>query len=285
MNVQSSNGEMKYAPINIGSIEHRKLFCEVQKRIEIPRFENIGCWPSLTPAEHMRLILFTRWSDPLTTARQSTRILQKTAQCEADAILRHAFLQLRDNGIRHTDLLSRVSCYYGLHSMPSPAGPLSSSPYCDYLYMGHELSADYFLIFGLFSLARKYHLLPLPLLYELELPLQAKADEIIFFVNWVAYRRAHLPWTHRPLFDMQRLCAMVFSIIRAIKITRRMYVNGTLLTNNLIGSKLAILRTLWISCIGENDRRFQQHDARLLRPWLLSYMARMALICLRKSTI
>lgn len=75
MNVHGSDGEMTYASINIGSIEHRKLFCKVQNQIHVPQLINITCWASLMAAEYMRLLLVNGLNHPLATGRYRTHAL------------------------------------------------------------------------------------------------------------------------------------------------------------------------------------------------------------------
>jgi hypothetical protein len=110
---------------------------------------------------------------------------------------------------------------------------------------------------------------------------QEEARHILFFVNWVNYRRSLLPWWQRPLFRVRCGWIILKKVMARASTARTMRgrsgagdENFTLTAREEIGAPITLRRLVGI-CLSENDRRMAAYDPRLLRPRLVPTLARM----------
>ena len=128
--------------------------------------------------------------------------------------------------------------------------------------------------------AHAYHEagMDLPLLQPV---VQEEARHILFFVNWVKYRRSQLPWWKRPAFRLRCAWIILKQVASRIKTARTMggasdsSDNFTMSAHQEVGESVT-LHSLLEVCLSENDRRMGQYDARLLRPRLVPVLAKFA---------
>ena len=122
---------------------------------------------------------------------------------------------------------------------------------------------------------------------------QEEARHILFFVNWVRYRRSLLPWWQRPLFRLRCAAIICRKLLSRIRTARAMSGSGrdndqkgdpsfTLTAAGQVGEPITLRRLLGM-CLSENERRMSAYDARLLRPRLVPNMVRLALRILPAS--
>ena len=116
--------------------------------------------------------------------------------------------------------------------------------------------------FGLIAIANARPAFFTPELVQIFEPVvQEEARHILFFVNWVKYRRAQLPWWKRPLFRL-RCGYLILKQVASRAQTAKAFNGGdassadnfTMTSAQDMGSNLT-LHDLLGRCLAENDRR------------------------------
>ena len=113
---------------------------------------------------------------------------------------------------------------------------------------------------------------------------QEEGRHILFFVNWVAWYRASLPWWRRPAFAFKVFRVWLFLIRERIGLARQIEVDehgGAQDANFPMNAAETLADSLTPGsmidlCLAENDRRMAGYDARLLRPTTVPKLARFA---------
>jgi len=274
---------MTAATIKIGSPEHRDLFCRFFMDTHIRFDPEAMMWPSLQGNALARLVGLPFWSEAVSTERVTARTVQTAAQHEPDPVVREALALQGDEEGRHALLLRSLTRFYDIPLPALPPLPAQKDPAWEYLYAGYGECFDSFFAFGLMAIARESGYFSKELIDIFEPIMQEEARHILFFVNWVAYRRALMPAWRRPAFDLQRLAVTVLQIASRAKTARGMNQgeNFTMTGHGEINADITPRRFLEL-CIAENERRFSRYDPRLLRPRFVPAAARLALKVLRK---
>jgi hypothetical protein len=148
-----------------------------------------------------------------------------------------------------------------------------------FLRAGFGECFDSFFAFGLFALAQQSGYFAPELIAIFEPVVQEEARHILFFVNWVKYRRSQLPWWKRPAFRLRCARLILDQAVSRVKSARSMAGTGhagdsfTLRAHQEMGESVT-LHSLLNLCLHENERRMAQYDARLLRPRLVPVIAK-----------
>ncbi|WP_293379998.1 hypothetical protein [Phenylobacterium sp.] len=113
--------------------------------------------------------------------------------------------------------------------------------------------------------------------------MREEGRHILFFVNWVAWKRRNMPLWRRPWFELKAMAVWLFLIAERIGIAGDMEKsdkaqdsNFTLNGSKELGVEISFPELARI-CLEENDRRLAPYDARLIRPVFVPNMIRLAL--------
>jgi hypothetical protein len=240
-------------------------------------------WPALTGGERARLTRFTFWQEAVSTENVTSNTVSAAAALEADPEIRQAIELQGFEEKRHARLLAALTQHYGI-DVDTPPRFEPQSLETDFLSAGFGECFDSFFAFGLFALAKQSGFFAPRLIDIFEPVIQEEARHILFFVNWIKYRRSQLAWWKRPFYRL--LCGWIIlkKVVARARTARSMSGkatggddNFTLTARDEFGVKVTLQGLLDI-CLRENARRMDCYDSRLLRPRLVPYIAR----CLHK---
>jgi hypothetical protein len=270
------------AEFEIGSAEHRRRLARFFLDTHID-FDPVSiAWPQLGESERARLAKLPFWQEAVSTESETSRKVAAAAQLESDAQLRRAIELQGFEENRHARLLAALTAHYRIPiQSPPPFQPGSAET--DFLLTGLGECFDSFFAFGLIAIAAESGYFTPGLIEIFEPVVQEEARHILFFVNWVKYRRSQLPWWQRPVFRLRCGWLILRQIASRVKTARTMggdtastgtADNFTMSAHQELGSNLT-LHGLLGRCLAENARRMAPYDRRLLRPRLVPTLARL----------
>jgi hypothetical protein len=174
---------------------------------------------------------------------------------------------------RHSQLLQALLERYDIAVPSRPTVVRPADIEWAFLRTEYGECFDSFFAFGLFAIAKDSGFFPPALVTLFEPIMQEEARHILFFVNWLAYRRARHPLWRRPAFLSRRLLAMTVQAWSRVQ-TARGFGEGdfTMTGHQTINADIS-LRALLELCLRENERRLGCYDPRLLRPRLVPTIA------------
>ncbi len=266
-------------PLRPGLAAHRQLLARFFIESHLTYVPRQIVWPALDEAARARLASLPFWQEAVSTESVTALTVCAAAALEPDADVRAAIaLQGREER-RHAELLACLTAHYGISiSPPQPHRPRDLEH--DFLFCGFGECFDSFFAFGLFALAREGGLFDPRLVEIFEPVIQEEARHILFFVNWVQYRRAHLPWWRRPAFRLRCGWIILEQLASRVATARRLArgaaaegENFTLSAHHELSVDMSV-RGLLDKCLAESDRRLAHYDARLARPRLVPTVAR-----------
>jgi hypothetical protein len=265
----------------VGSQEHRyalaRFFLDTHLEYDPEKMP----WPVLGEAERARLLSLPFWQEAVATEAETSGIVTAAAQLESDPLLRKAIELQGFEERRHARLLARLTQHYRIPiQTPPPYRPGSAEG--DFLFAGFGECFDSFFAFGLIAIAGESGYFTPELVQIFEPIVQEEARHILFFVNWVSYRRSQLRWWQRPAFRARCAWIILKHVASRVKTARSMGGgdsdhsgdNFTMSAHQNIGVDLT-LHGLLGRCIAENDRRMSLYDPRLQRPRLVPTIARL----------
>jgi hypothetical protein len=262
-----------------GSDEHRQLLARFFLDTHLAYVPEKVVWPALSAADQARLAGLSIWQEAVATENVTSQTVTAAAALESDPEIRKAIELQGFEEKRHARLLSALTSHYGIPvATPQPYVPKSLET--DFMSAGFGECFDSFFAFGLFVLGQESGYFSTDLIAIFEPVVQEEARHILFFVNWVNYRRSQLPWWQRPLFRFR--CGLiilkkVFARARTARTLRGRSGAGdenfTLTAHQEMGVSITLRRLVGI-CLSENDRRMAAYDPRLLRPRLVPNIAR-----------
>lgn len=274
--------------IKIGSEEHKTLFCRMMLDTHNPYKPAIIDWPRLDAVTLKRVTSLPIWDIAVQTEGRASIRVRTFAAMINDPLLREALDMDGAEEQRHKVVLSALVAAYGIALAPEPAYPAPRDAEWAWLVTGYSECIDSFFAFGLFEMARRSGFFPLELVETFEPVIQEEARHILFFANWVAWRRKTLPWPKRAAFVVKELAVWAFLIWERIGMARGIDQEGvandanfTLTGDPSIGQDLKP-RDFFQLCLGENDRRMDGFDSRLLRPNIMPTLIKMVLRVLPK---
>ncbi len=291
---------MSAAAIEIGSLAHRELLARFFMDSYVEYVPEEVQWPHLSEESKSRLVSLPFWQEAVATENVTSNTVAAAAAIEADPALRKAIeLQGFEEG-RHARLLRGLTTHYAIPvDNPVPYQPRDLEH--DFLFAGFGECFDSFFAFGLFALARESGFFESKLVEVFEPVIQEEARHILFFVNWVKYRRRQLPWWRRPAFSLRCAWIILKQVWSRAKTARSMGGtsdatpaartgplggddgdNFTLSAHQDLGEDVTLHKLLGL-CLRENDARLAPYDPRLLRPRLVPALARFMFRVLPKS--
>jgi hypothetical protein len=266
--------------IEIGSEEHRQILARFFLDSHVDYVPESIAWPQLADASRARLTRLPFWQEAVSTENITSNTVAAAATLEPDPELRKAIEMQGFEENRHARLLVALTSHYRIKvDVPARFEPQSLEN--DFLFCGFGECFDSFFAFGLFALAQKSGFFGPELIAIFEPVVQEEARHILFFVNWVKYRRSQLPWWKRPAFRVRCAWIILKQVASRVKTARSIggppdsSDNFTMNSHQEVGAAVT-LHALLETCLSENERRMKPYDARLLRPRLVPALARFA---------
>jgi hypothetical protein len=281
MSVVPANFESE--TVTVGSAEHRRLLGRFFLDTHVEYVPEQMQWPQLGDEELARLRALPFWQEAVSTENVTSNTVAAAAALESDPLVRQAIELQGFEEMRHARLLLALTSHYRI-AIESPPPFVPRSLESDFLFAGFGECFDSFFAFGLFALARQSGFFPPALVKVFEPVMQEEARHILFFVNWVKYRRAQLPWWRRPAFRLRCAWIILKQVASRAQTARTMgkpqpagagsSENFTLTAHQDLASEVTLHGLLEL-CLCENDRRMAEYDARLKRPRLVPGIARL----------
>jgi hypothetical protein len=287
---------MSAAAIEVGSVAHRELLARFFMDSYVDYVPEQVQWPQLSEESKTRLVSLPFWQEAVSTENVTSNTVALAAALEDDPGLRKAIeLQGFEEG-RHARLLHALTVHYDI-SIDTPPRYQPGDLEHDFLFAGFGECFDSFFAFGLFAMARESGFFEAALVDVFEPVVQEEARHILFFVNWVKYRRSQLPWWRRPAFSLRCGWIILTQLWSRVKTARTLggtppakgadtagaaEENFTLSAHQDLGEDVTLHKLLGL-CLRENEARLAPYDPRLLRPRLMPAMARFMYRVLPKS--
>jgi hypothetical protein len=268
--------------IQIGSAQHKKMFCEMLLTTHNPYKPAVIDWPALAPDALKRITSLPIWDIAVQTEGRASIHVATYAASIKDPLLHEAITMNGGEEARHKVVLSRLVEAYGIELAPEPPYPPPRDAIRAWMMTGYSECIDSFFAFGLFEAARQTGYFPEELVETFEPVIQEEARHILFFANWVAWYRRSLPWYRLPGFFMKAGRVWLALIRERVSLARGFDITGAAPDANFradvgesIGGGISV-RALIDLCLKENERRMAGYDARLLRPTTVPWLARIA---------
>jgi hypothetical protein len=269
------------ATIDIGSAEHREILSRFFLDTHIDYVPETVHWPELPESERARLAALPFWQEAVSMESVTSNTVSAAAQLEADPQIRKAIEMQGFEEKRHARLLVALASNYRI-KIEAPPKFVSDTVENDFLSAGFGECFDSFFAFGLFALARESGFFTPELVDTFEPVIQEEARHILFFINWVRYRRSQLNWPQRVAFRLRCARVILKHVASRIKTARTIgggtsstEENFTMSAHQELGESVTLHKLLDL-CLRENDRRLSRYDARLQRPQLVPALARFA---------
>jgi len=267
--------------IRLGSEEHKILFCRTLLDTFNPYKPAVIDWPKLDSETRDRLVSLPIWDIAVQTEGKARLNVASYAEVTRDPLLRKAIeLNAFEEG-RHKHVLSNLVAAYGIELAPEPEYVVQGSPEWAFMVTGYSECIDSFFAFGLFESAKRSGFFPEELVDTFEPVIQEEARHILFFVNWAAWYRRTMPLWRRPFFELKVLAVWLFLIWERIGIARSVESgaqqdhNFTVTGAKSVGNDIDVAALIDL-CLAENERRMSFYDNRLLRPFAVPALARLA---------
>jgi hypothetical protein len=285
----SSDAQASFAegPIRFGSDAHKTLFCRMLLDTFDPYKPAVIDWPKLDSEALNRLTALPIWDIAVQTEGRARLNVASYAAVTADPLLRKAIeLNAFEEG-RHKHVLSNLVTAYGIQLAPEPEYVVRGDPEWAFMVTGYSECIDSFFAFGLFESAKRSGFFPADLVETFEPVIREESRHILFFVNWAAWHRRNMPLWRRPFFELKVLAVWLFLIWERIGIARDVGSgvqdnNFTVTGAKAVGDDIDVAELIDI-CLAENERRMSLYDRRLLRPFAVPALAKMARRFMRTS--
>jgi hypothetical protein len=260
----------------IGSNAHKELFCREFIDTHLPYDVAALRWPELDAASLTQLRTLPFWEEAVSTESATAAKVQAQARLERDPLLHEAVALQGYEEERHSKLLESLLAHYDIRVPYQPPSLLPADIEWEFLRTEYGECFDSFFAFGLFAIAKDSQFFPPALVTQFEPIMQEEARHILFFVNWLAYRRAQLSWWRRPKLVARCLLSMATQVWSRVQTVRGVQAKGenfTMKGHEAITANLSPRDFLQL-CLQENERRLNCYDRHLLRPRLVPTIAK-----------
>ena len=264
------------------------LFCRTLLDTFNPYKPAVIDWPSLDTETRNRLVELPIWDIAVQTEGRARLNVAAYAAMTVDPLLRTAIeLNAFEEG-RHKHVLSNLVAAYGIALAPEPEYAVRGDPEWAFMVTGYSECIDSFFAFGLFETAKRSGFFPPELVETFEPVIHEEARHILFFVNWAAWHRRTMPFWRRPLFELKVLAVWLFLIWERIGIARDVGSgvqdnNFTVTGAKAVGDDIDVAELIDL-CLAENERRMGAYDRRLLRPFAVPALAKLARRFMRSNS-
>lgn len=269
--------------MQIGSEEHKELFCReflaAHRPYEAEDFE----WPDLDEVSLGRLRAIPFWGEALANETDAGAMIERLAATVRDPLIREAVALQGFEEARHGRIIRHLLRRYDI---PAPEPTLEEIP-ADvekaFVGFGYSECLDSFGAFGLFELARQSGYFPPALFTVFGQILDEEAQHTVFFINWLAHLEASRGRGSFPFRALTSLRGYGSAIGRLVSLARSGEETQEGFTTTGASSFLDDLTPARFvsTCISENRRRMAPIHRALLRPRLLPAFARAGLPVLR----
>ena len=283
----SSQEAFAAGPIRFGSEAHKTLFCRTLLDTFNPYKPAVIDWPKLDAEARTRLVELPIWDIAVQTEGRARLNVASYAAVTEDPLLRKAIeLNAFEEG-RHKHVLSNLVAAYGIALAPEPEYVVRGDPEWAFMVTGYSECIDSFFAFGLFESAKRSGFFPAELVDTFEPVIHEEARHILFFVNWAAWHRKNMPLWRRPWFELKVLAVWLFLVWERIGIARDVGSgvqdnNFTMTGAKSVGADIDAAELMDI-CLAENARRMAPYDRRLLRPFAVPALVKLARRFMRSS--
>ena len=283
--------------IRWGSQAHRNLF----SRALLDSFDAykpaLIDWPKLEPDALRRVTSLPIWDIAVQTEGKAGTRMQNYADVVTDPLVKKALDLNAFEERRHKVVLSGLVNAYGIPLEPEPEYKVPKDREWAYMVTGFSECIDSFFAFGLFETARRSGFFPAELVETFEPVVHEEGRHIVFFANWVEWRRAHLNVFQRIAFELKIAAVWVFLgyermgiasgmddagdkqkekvAAQDAKTKEKVDANFTVTGASAVGEDLDVAELMQL-CLDEDARRLGQYDPRLKRPTFMPMLVRLA---------
>lgn len=266
--------------MKIGSEEHKELFCksflETHKEFEPDQLS----WQDMDSKALERLRSIPFWAEAIRMERKAGVMIDAYVHKVNDPTIKEAIaLQAREED-RHSRLIEYMTQRYNIETNVRPPAPLPDNLESAFVRFGYGECIDSFFAFGLFEMARQSGFFPESLLNIFDPILDEEARHILFFVNWIAYKRVNEGRGNAPLQGTLTLWHYGRAVRNLIDMIYSSKGSGSKGFTTTGASKLSVNfspKKFLATCLQENQRRMSIYDEQLLRPNLIPTGAGIAL--------
>lgn len=277
-------------PIRWGSEAHKVLFSRALLDSFDPYRPALIDWPRLDPEALRRVTSLPIWDIAVQTEGKAGTRMQNYADTIDDPLVKKALDLNAFEERRHKVVLSGLVEAYGIPLEPEPEYKVPKDREWAYMVTGFSECVDSFFAFGLFETARRSGFFPPELVETFEPVVHEEGRHIVFFANWVEWRRRHLNPFQRIAFELKIWAVWVFLAWERMgiasgmddaeakqkeKVAAKADANFTVTGASAVGEDLDVAELMQL-CLEEDARRLGQYDPRLKRPVFVPTMVRLA---------
>ncbi len=271
--------------IKLGSEAHKALFCTTLLDTFNPYKPAVLDWPELKPEALARITSLPIWDIAVRTENRASLRVKAYAELISDPLLRQACELNGFEEARHRHVLTNLVNAYGIALKGEDLVKPPRDKEWAFMVTGYSECIDSFFAFGLFEAARRSGFFPEELVETFEPVVHEEARHILFFVNWVAWRRRNMAIWRRPGFRLKIMAVWAFLAWERMGLAKDV---GTAEETNFTvagGEAVADIDVpgLMDLCLAENARRLAPYDKRLVRPTFFPNLVRLARRFLGKS--